>query len=52
MLIMVGSARRLEIKQGERYGDDPAYQRYVATVPVLFPLLPVYSVRTWKIYLG
>lgn len=52
MLIMVGSARRLEIKQGERYGNDPAYQRYVATVPVLFPLLPIYSVRHWKIYLG
>lgn len=52
MLIMVGSARRLEIKQGERYSSDPAYQRYVATVPVLFPLLPIYSVRDWKIYLG
>lgn len=52
MLIMVGSARRLEIKQAERYGDDPAYRRYVATVPVLFPLLPIYSVRDWKIYLG
>lgn len=52
MLIMVGSARRLEIKQGERYGADPAYQRYVATVPVIFPLLPIYSVRNWKIYLG
>ncbi len=52
MLIMVGSARRLEIKQGERYSDDPAYQRYVATVPILFPLLPIYSLRNWKIYLG
>ncbi|MEQ1770846.1 MAG: DUF1295 domain-containing protein [Devosia sp.] len=51
-LIMVGSARRLEIKQAERYGTDPAYQRYVATVPVLFPLLPIFSVRNWKIYLG
>lgn len=51
-LIMIGSARRLEIKQAERYGSDVAYQRYVATVPILFPLLPIYSVRNWKIYLG
>jgi steroid 5-alpha reductase family enzyme len=52
MLIMVGSARRLEIKQGERYSDDPDYRRYIETVPVLFPMLPIYSVRNWKIYLG
>jgi steroid 5-alpha reductase family enzyme len=51
-LIMVGSARRLEIKQAERYGSDARYQRYVAQVPVLFPLLPIYSLRNWKIYLG
>lgn len=51
-LIMVGSARRLEIKQAERYAASSAYQRYVAEVPVLFPLLPVYSLRNWKIYLG
>lgn len=51
-LIMVGSARRLEIKQAERYGQVPDYQRYVASVPILFPFVPVYSLRTWKIYLG
>ncbi len=51
-LVMVGSARRLELKQGERYGSDPAYQQYVRTVPVLLPLLPVYSVKNARIYLG
>jgi steroid 5-alpha reductase family enzyme len=52
VLIMIGSARRLEIKQGERYGTDPDYKRYVATVPVLLPLLPIYTVKNAKIYLG
>jgi steroid 5-alpha reductase family enzyme len=52
VLIMKGSARRLEIKQGERYGSDPEYQAYVKRVPILVPLLPVYSLRNARIYLG
>ena len=51
-LIMLGSARRLELKQAERYGADAIYQAYVRTTPVLFPLLPLYSLRGLKIYLG
>ena len=51
-LIMLGSARRLELKQAERYGADATYQAYVRTTPVLFPLLPLYSLRGLKIYLG
>jgi steroid 5-alpha reductase family enzyme len=51
-LIMVGSARRLELKQAERYAADPAYGEYARRVPVLFPLLPLYSLRNWRIYLG
>jgi steroid 5-alpha reductase family enzyme len=51
-LIMLGSARRLEMKQGERYGSDLAYQAYERRVPILFPLLPVYSLRGLKVYLG
>jgi steroid 5-alpha reductase family enzyme len=52
ILIMRGSARRLEIKQGERYGSDPEYQAYVKRVPILVPLLPVYSLKNAKLYLG
>jgi len=52
ILIMRGSARRLEIKQGERYGSDPEYQAYVKRVPILVPILPVYSLRDAKLYLG
>lgn len=51
-LIMLGSARRLEIKQGERYGNEPAYLTYERRVPILFPLLPIHSLRNLKVYLG
>lgn len=51
-LIMLGSARRLELKQAERYADDPAYRDYARQVPVLFPLVPLYSLKRLKIYLG
>ena len=51
-LIMLGSARRLEMKQAERYGSDPAHQDYARRVPILIPLLPLYSLSKLKIYLG
>lgn len=52
ILVMLGSARRLELKQDERYGADPAYLAYGHSVPVLVPLLPVYSLKKLRIYLG
>jgi steroid 5-alpha reductase family enzyme len=52
VLIMLGSARRLEIKQAERYGSEPAYQDYVRRVPILLPFVPLYSLRRLRIYLG
>lgn len=51
-LIMLGSARRLELKQAERYAGDPAYQTYVRRVPILIPGLPLYSLRQLRVYLG
>lgn len=51
-LIMVGSTRRLELAQGERYGDREDYRDYVRSVPVLWPWLPVYSLKNARIYLG
>jgi steroid 5-alpha reductase family enzyme len=51
-LIMLGSARRLELKQAERYGRSEAYQAYARTVPVLFPWVPLYSLKRLKVYLG
>jgi hypothetical protein len=51
-LVMLGSGRRLELQQGERYAADADFQKYVQTVPVLTPLLPLYSLRNLKAYLG
>jgi steroid 5-alpha reductase family enzyme len=51
-LVMLGSSRRLELKQIERYGGDSAYQAYARTTPILFPLAPLYSLRNLKVFLG
>ncbi|MBN1412988.1 MAG: DUF1295 domain-containing protein [Spirochaetales bacterium] len=50
--IMIGSTRRLELSQDKRYANDPEYNAYIRKVPVIFPFLPIYSVKKWKIYLG
>ncbi len=46
---MKGSARRLELKQEQRYGADPEYHAYVKSVPILFPLVPICSFRNAKV---
>jgi len=46
--VMFGGARRLEIRQNKSYGDDPEYQRYVKTTPIMIPLVPIYSVEKHK----
>lgn len=43
--IMMYSTKRLEKTQDERYGDMPEYQQYVQSVPILFPFVPVYSLK-------
>jgi len=35
-LVMLGSSRRLEMKQTNRYGSDTVYQAYARTTPILF----------------
>lgn len=49
--VMFSGARRLEIRQNKNYGSDPEYQKYVKTVPIMFPLIPLYSVEkyTWLV---
>ena len=49
--VMFGGARRLEIRQNASYGDDPEYQRYVKTTPIMIPFVPLYSVEkhTWLV---
>ncbi len=50
-LIMMGSTKRLEHSQDERYGNLSEYQDYVRSVPVLFPFVPVYSLKKIRVYL-
>ena len=46
--VMFGGARRLEIRQNRSYGDDPEYQAYVKSTPIMIPLIPLYSVEKYK----
>jgi steroid 5-alpha reductase family enzyme len=46
--VMFSGARRLELRQDKNYGADPEYQKYVRTVPILIPFIPLYSVKKYK----
>lgn len=46
--VMFSGARRLELRQNKNYGDRPEYQEYVAKVPIILPLIPLYSVARHK----
>ena len=48
IFVMFSGARRLEIRQNKNYGNDPEYQAYVKRVPILLPLIPLYSVEKYK----
>ena len=48
VFVMFSGARRLELRQDKNYGSDPEYQKYVKTVPILLPLIPLYSVKKHK----
>lgn len=46
--IMFSGARRLEIRQDRNYALDPEYQKYIKTVPILIPFIPLYSVKKYS----
>ena len=48
IFVMFSGARRLEIRQDKNYGKDPEYQKYVTSVPILLPFIPLYSVKKHK----
>ena len=48
VFVMFSGARRLELRQNRNYGSDPEYQRYVTTVPIMIPFIPLYSVVKYK----
>ena len=43
--VMFSGARRLELRQDRNYGHNPRYQKYVKTVPIIIPFVPIYSVK-------
>ena len=43
-----GGARRLELRQDKNYGSDPEYRKYVKSVPIILPFVPLYSVKKYK----
>jgi steroid 5-alpha reductase family enzyme len=43
--LMTAAAAGLERKQDERYGEAADYQDYVRSVPILFPWVPLYTLR-------
>jgi steroid 5-alpha reductase family enzyme len=51
VLIMMGSTKRLEESQDRRYGALPDYQTYTKKVPVLFPFVPLYTLKNIRVYL-
>lgn len=52
IFVMFSGARRLEIRQNKNYGSDPEYRKYVQTVPILIPFIPLYSVEKYKWLVG
>ena len=48
IFVMFSGARRLELRQDKNYGNDPEYQKYVTTVPIMVPFVPLYSVKKHK----
>ena len=48
IFVMFSGARRLEIRQNKNYGSDPEYRKYVKTVPIMVPFIPLYSVEKYK----
>lgn len=51
VFVMFSGARRIEIRQNKNYGDLAEYRKYVKEVPILIPLVPLYSVEkyTWLV---
>ncbi len=47
--IMLNGAKRLEKRQTASYGSDPEFQAYVKNTPIIFPLIPLYSLKDSKI---
>ncbi|MBR1392695.1 MAG: DUF1295 domain-containing protein [Ruminococcus sp.] len=46
--VILTGTRRTELRWEKTYGEDPMFQAYAVTVPVILPLVPLYSVKDLK----
>lgn len=46
--ILFGGARKIERRQNKSYGNNPDYQKYVKSTPILIPFIPLYSVQKYE----
>jgi steroid 5-alpha reductase family enzyme len=51
VLIMLGSAKRLEVKQDNSYGYNKTYKEYISRTPVIIPYIPIYNLKNKHFYL-
>ena len=42
IIIMFNGAQRLEKRQAKRYGNDPEFNHYCDTTPIIIPFVPLY----------
>ena len=46
--VMFSGARRLELRQAETYGNNPEFQKYTRSTPLIIPFAPIYSLAKLK----
>ncbi len=46
VIVMLSGAKRVEGRHIRNYGNDPVYQKYADTTPLLFPLIPLYHMTS------
>lgn len=51
ILIMLGSGKRLEINQDNKYGNNENYKAYKSKMPVIIPYIPIYTLKNRNFYL-
>ncbi len=46
VFVMLSAAKRVEGRHIRNYGQKPEYNRYADSVPLLFPLIPLYHMTS------
>lgn len=48
IFVMFSGCRRIEINQDKNYSENTKFQEYIKKTPILFPFVPIYSVKKYK----